>query len=333
MNIEYIISEDDFLTLIAEKFPNEHPSLILGRGDDCAEISCPPHMAISTDLFVEDVHFRRNYFSLFEIGYKALAVNISDIAAAGAKPLGVSTGLVVPVPFKREDAVSLIDGMAKAAADHDIALTGGDLSRGDKLSICVTIWGKSAVKNGEGAFLRRGPVTEGDILFVCGHIGLARAGFLSLEEKGRSAMLEYPAACKAHLMPEPLVQTGLLLAEAPSCRLMDISDGLLRDLPRMLKAYGVSYGAAVHIHEAALHPETVAFAKKQKENAALFAFTGGEDYALLGSCSEKDGILIEEAMGRRENMPRFLRIGNVTGQPGIILNEKPLSMTGFDHFS
>jgi thiamine-monophosphate kinase len=339
----YIISEDDFLALIAEKFPNTHPFVILGRGDDCAEIACPPQMAVSTDLFVEDAHFRRRYFSPFETGYKALAVNISDMVAAGAKPLGVSVGLVVPVPFKREEAEGIIDGMAKAASDFDIALTGGDLSRGDKLSFCVTIWGAPAgfvpggnthgVKNGETAFLRRGPVNEGDALFLCGQVGLARVGLLCFEEKGRAATLEYPASCRAHLMPEPLVQAGLLLAGHSSCRLMDVSDGLLRDLPRMLKAYGMSYGARVELPDTALHPETIGFAESRKENPTIFAFTGGEDYALLGSCSEKECMLIEEAMKRQPGMPRFLRIGTVTREPGITLNGTPLTATGFDHFS
>lgn len=341
MNSEYIKSEDDFLSLIAEKFPNVHPSLILGRGDDCAEIACPPQMAVSTDLFVEDAHFRRSYFSPFETGYKALAVNISDMAAAGAKPLGVSVGLVVPTPFSREEAAGIIDGMAKAASEFDIALTGGDLSRGEKLSFCVTIWGAPVVKNREPAFLRRGPVNEGDTLFICGQIGMARVGLLSFEENGRSAISEYPASCRAHLMPEPLVGAGLLLAKFPSCRLMDVSDGLQRDLPRMLKAHvgspdkppTVSYGAEIELSEASLHPETIKFAKKQKEISTLFAFTGGEDYALLGSCSEKDSAKIEKAMAGQPGMPRFLRIGSVTRQPGITLNGTPIAKAGFDHFS
>lgn len=332
MSANHITSEDDFLALIAEKFPNDHPSLILGRGDDCAEIACPPQMAVSTDLFVEDAHFRRRYFSPFETGYKALAVNISDMAAAGAKPLGVSVGLVAPVPFCREEATGIIDGMAKAAADHHIALTGGDLSRGEKLSFCVTIWGAPACKNREPAFLRRGPVHEGDILFICGHIGLARAGLTALEEQGRDAMTEYPASCRAHLTPEPLVNAGLLLAGYASCRLMDVSDGLLRDLPRMLKAYGGNFGAEITISESVLHPETVIFAAKQGEDPALFAFTGGEDYALLGSCSEKEYASIEDAMKRQNGMPRFLRIGTVTRNTGLVFNGTPLTATGFDHF-
>ncbi|CAK7063315.1 MAG: Thiamine-monophosphate kinase [Desulfovibrio sp.] len=337
MNSHYITSEDDFLALIAAAFPNTHPSLILGRGDDCAEIACPPQMAVSTDLFVEDAHFRQRYFTPYETGYKALAVNISDMAAAGAKPLGVSVGLTVPVPFNRENAAGIIAGMAEAAAKFDIALTGGDLSRGEKLAFCVTIWGApapdaAAPSPADRAFLRRGPVREGDALFLCGEVGLARAGLLLLEEKGRAALHAYPVCCRAHLMPEPLVTAGLVLARHSSCRLMDVSDGLLRDLPRMLRAYGVSFGAAIALPEDMLHPETTRYAHETGEDPALFAFTGGEDYALLGACPQDEFAVIKEAVELLPEAPRVARIGTVTTRPGLVLNGAPLSAAGFDHF-
>lgn len=333
MTPRHIESEDDFLALIAAKLPNSHPSLILGRGDDCAEIRCPERMAVSTDLFVEDIHFRKRYFSPFETGYKALAVNISDMAAAGAKPLGVSVGLVAPVPFAREEAEGLIDGMAKAAADFDIALTGGDLSRGGKLAFCVTIWGAPAPKSAPAQpFLRRGPVREGDVIFLCGQIGLARAGLALLESQGRAAAAEFPASCRAHLMPEPLVATGLLLSQHTSCRLMDLSDGLMRDLPRMLAAYGVFFGARITLSEKDLHPETLAYTQKTGDDPALFAFTGGEDYALLGACPEDVFFAISKTLEQEKEYYGAREIGRVTREAGIVLNGKTLAAKGFDHF-
>ncbi|SBV90959.1 Thiamine-monophosphate kinase [uncultured delta proteobacterium] len=330
----YIASEDDFLALIASKFPNEHASLVLGRGDDCAEIACPPQMAVSTDLFVEDIHFRRAYFTPFETGYKAMAVNISDMAAAGAKPLGVSVGLITPVPFPREEAEGILDGMLHAARQHDIALTGGDLSRGEKLAFCVTIWGAPAIPATSGPrFLRRGPVAPGDALFACGTLGLARAGLFLLEERGRRAESDFPAACAAHLMPVPQVRAGLVLAGIPGCRLMDVSDGLARDLPRMLAAHGTDCGAAITLPEAFLHPETSAFARAIGENPARFAFLGGEDYALLGACPP--GSLDRAAASIRDlpgDVP-FLLLGTVTEKKGIMLNGERLADAGFDHFS
>lgn len=334
MKSPFISSEDDFLALIAATFPNEHRSLALGRGDDCAEIVCPPRMVVSTDLFVEDVHFRRSYFTPRQTGHKALAVNISDIAAAGARPLGVSVGLVAPTPFPRTEAEGILEGMLDAATAHGIALTGGDLSRGEKLAFCVTIWGEAATpENAPAHFLRRGPVSPGDALFLCGQVGLARAGLLLLEEKGAEAAGQFPAACAALLAPVPLVAAGLALAAVPDCRLMDVSDGLARDLPRMLSSYGAKCGAAITLSRRGLHPELVTYADDKGEDPVRFAFLGGEDYALLGSCPAPR---IEEAAERVREADAALPfhiLGTVTATPGIVLNGASPDGPGFDHFT
>ena len=333
MNEICITSEDDFLALIAATFPNEHQNLVLGRGDDCAEIICPARMAISTDLFVEDVHFRRSYFSPAQVGYKALAVNISDMAAAGARPVGISVGLVTPVPFPRAEAKGILEGMLKAASEHSIALTGGDLSRGEKLVFCVTIWGEpSPSQNMEPYFLRRGPVSPGDTLFLCGHVGLAKAGLLFLEEYGVEAVTRFPAACGAHLTPTPLVSSGLALAAVSNCRLMDISDGLARDLPRMLSAHGAKCGATITLPHNALHHEVITCADDINEDPIRFAFLGGEDYALLGACPASAISDISECIRNADASLPFRVLGTVTASPGIVLNGTPLNDRGFDHF-
>lgn len=340
----YLRSEEDFLALIAAKFPNTHETLILGRGDDCAEVVCPPQLAVSTDLFVENIHFRRAYFSPFDIGYKAIAVNISDVASAGAKPLGVSVGLVAPVPFPRSEAEGILEGMLHAVNEYGIALTGGDLSRGGALSFCVTIWGAPVIPEGtEPRFLRRGPVSPGDKLFLCGAIGLARAGLLFLEEQkkrdehgerkesGKEAKTDFPAARAAHLRPVPLVRAGMALASIPGCRLMDVSDGLAKDLPRMLNAYGPERGAAITLAGDVLHPEVVTFAERIGETPIRFAFRGGEDYALLGACPSGELASAAEAVRNAAETP-FLELGVVTERPGVILNGSPVTDAGFDHF-
>ena len=333
MSGTYITSEDDFLALIAAIFPNEHRSLALGRGDDCAEIVCPARMAVSTDLFVEDVHFRRSYFSPAQVGYKALAVNISDMAAAGARPLGVSVGLVTPVPFPRVEAKGILEGMLKAASEHTIALTGGDLSRGEKLAFCVTIWGESgSFQNMEPHFLRRGPVSPGDTLFLCGHVGLARAGLFLLEDHGSEAVTRFPAACEAHLTPTPLVSSGLALATVPNCRLMDLSDGLARDLPRMLSAHGAKCGATITLPHNALHHEVITYADSISEDPIRFAFLGGEDYALLGACPASYISNVSECIRNADASLPFRVLGTVTASPGIVLNGISLNNRGFDHF-
>ena len=334
MTCDCIASEDDLLAIISRAFPQCHPLLALGRGDDCAEMLCPPAMVVSTDLFVEDVHFRTRYFTPEEIGYKAMAVNISDMAAAGAQPLGVSVGLAAPVPLERQTAEGIIAGMARAAEEFAIALTGGDLSRGDKLTFCVTIWGgHGSDSNASAPFLRRGPVTPGDALFLCGAIGLARAGLLLLEAEGRSALAHFPLACAAHLRPDPLVAAGLALATIPNCRLMDVSDGMLRDLPRLLAAWGPRRGAVITLAEQDLPPEAVAVARANGEDPVFFAFRGGEDYALLGACPAQALPETRARVARSCPSLPFLHLGFVTEDSGITLNGRLLSYSGFDHFA
>ena len=321
----YICSEDDFLALVDTYFPRAHPSLLLGRGDDCAEVACPERLAVSTDLFLEDVHFRRAYFTPHEVGYKALAVNVSDLAAAGAVPVGFSAALVCPLPFPREDAKEFLAGMAAMAAPLHLALAGGDIARGDKLGVCITIWGAPVAE--DAPFLRRHPVQPGYTLFYCGHMGLARTGLSMLELEGRAALTAYPAACAAHLTPIPLIRAGQAIAAAfPSCRLMDISDGLARDLPRMLG----EHGADIAMPPETLHPEVLAFALHTGIEPGILACSGGEDFGLLGACPADSYAHLTTALSGIAP-PVFL--GAVTEKPGITLNGTAAPICGFDHFS
>jgi thiamine-monophosphate kinase len=317
-----IRSEDDFLSLVDRWFANSHPHLALGRGDDCAELLCPGRLAVSTDLFLEDIHFRRRYFSPEDLGHKALAVNLSDLAAAGAMPLAFSLGLMAPAPFPRKDAEGILSSMAGLAGRHNLALSGGDLSRADKLGFAVTSWGGSATD--KTPFLRRTPVLPGHTLFYCGSLGLARVGLALLEQYGRPALAAYPAACLAHLRPEPLLAEGRALAAFP-CRAMDISDGLARDLPRML----AGLGAVLEIPEASLHPELRHFAAGQGLDPAMLAFTGGEEYGLLGAAPPELFPVLSTTLGAA---PAVL-LGTVREEPGIILNGRTVSGRGFDHFA
>jgi len=318
-------SEQAFLALIDRHFPNAHRHMPLGRGDDCARLSCPESLVLSGDLFIENVHFRTSYFSGADIGHKALAVNISDIAAMGCRPLGFSLGLMVP-PATPEGPGDfwddLFSGMAALAARFDLPLTGGDLSAAPMLGLNITIWGEPGP---DGRVLERRQCRPGDTLFVVGAFGLVRAGLLALEERGPDAERDFPAAVGAHRRPMPLVDEGLALAAIPGVRgLMDVSDGLARDLPRFL---GPDLGAAVDIPEAALHPETVAYARAGNLDPAAFAFLGGEDYALLACAAP------EAAATVLRSVPGAVRLGDVTAAGGITLNGAPAPAAGFDHFA
>lgn len=350
-------SEDAFLALINSFFPACTPKLRVGRGDDCAVFSCRDSMCVSSDLFLENVHFRLGYFSAEDIGYKALAVNISDIAAMGAKPTGFVMNLMIS--DQQRDTLGngfwngFFQGMSELAKEHDLVLAGGDLSRASCMGVAITIWGEPP---SGGRYLQRGQAREGDVLFCIGEIGLARLGLTLLEDSAEQGRLckqaasrttarsqarftprhglarqahgvdpsSYPAAVRAHLRPTLHVSEAGILTGIDGVRgLMDVSDGLARDLPRYL---GPNLGCCITLRGAELHPELRRFATRQQSDALEWALLGGEDYALLGSVAEEDWPRL------RREIPTARRLGDVTGVPGIFLNEKKFRFQGFDHF-
>jgi thiamine-monophosphate kinase len=318
------LSEDAFLTLIDEAFPENRGEDFVGRSDDCAVIEAPSRLLVSTDIFLEDAHFRRSYFTPYEIGWKALAVNVSDIAAMGGVPLGFSLALTSAPGLDEAFHQEMFSGMADLAGRHDITLSGGDLSKGSSLCLTITIWGRP-----HDRVLLRGACRAGDVLFTVGAFGLARAGLLSLEEHGRKAEKDFPTAVAAHLLPHPRVAEGLVLSSLPGVRgAMDLSDGLARDLPRFLMSRrGLSLGAELHFEAGDLHEEIRSYCAEKKLDPAAFALLGGEDYALLAAADAKSFPDVQRAL------PASQAIGRVAVEPGIKLNGRAFTETGFDHFT
>lgn len=329
-------SEDAFLAAITRQFPNIHPHMVLGRGDDCAILRGPETMALTTDLFIEEVHFRRAYFSPEDTGYKALLVNVSDIAAMGGVPVGFSLGLAGPPSTPAAYWEGVLAGMAGLAASLDLPLVGGDLNACAQVVLAVTLWGRPGPT---GRLLTRGNGRPGDELFLVGEPGLADVGLAVLEaltqepcpdtglpggpvQRLEAARAQWPCAVGAHLRPALRVGQGLALAAATGVRgLMDVSDGLARDLPRFLGPY---LGAELHLPPP--HPEVERWATLTGRAPALLAATGGEDYALLGACAPEAFQALAQAL------PQARGIGRISAKQGIFLDGAPLTATGFDHF-
>lgn len=324
-------SEDEILACVDRHFPLAHPAVQLGRGDDCAIFKQDAHLCASADLFLENRHFRRAYFEPEDIGFKALAVNLSDIAAMGAKPVAFVLSLGLPQNLEITFLDRMFSGMAALAAEEDIALAGGDISAADRLLLSITVFGERPAGH---SLLARGGAMNGDILFIIGTPGLAAVGFERLESGGRSALSEWPAACAAHLRPRPLTGAGLMLARAAynsrPPTLMDVSDGLARDLPRLLGQNSPSsaLGAEIEIPADTLHPEVLRHAELMGQDPAIAAFVGGEDYALLGACAQDMAPSLQAAI------PGFRRLGRITSTGRILCNGRDVAgVTGFDHFA
>ncbi len=335
-----ITSEAHFLEIVDAYFPNKHQALALGRGDDCAILKTNGNICISTDLFLENVHFRRSYFKPEDIGHKALAVNISDIAAMGARPLGFSLGLGLPENIDKTWLEKFFKGMSDLAKKFDVALVGGDVSSSTFIHICISIWGdivKSPLKStdqNKRKFLLRGGAMPQDIIFVVGKLGLARVGLNVLEAQNRNAEQIWPKACAAHLRPNPLINAGLIIKrigiQSRPPVLMDISDGLAKDLPRLLGMNANKenmLGARLDISEAMLDDEVITYCREQGLCPITEAWLGGEDYALLGACDEALFSILRTAL------PEVQQIGIATEDGKIMLNGNEATKQGFDHFN
>lgn len=333
-----LASEADFLTLLDELFerPGEvhaRAGLALGRDDDCVVLDGSTQsgpLVVSTDLFIEDEHFRLAYFTPQQAGAKALAVNLSDIAAMGARPHSFQLGLGVPRHTDAETLCGFLTGMAGMARTHGCLLSGGDVTRAPALTACITVTGVAVHPP-----LARATARPGNVIFLLGSCGLARLGLVLLESTlhGHRAVDDVrrmaPAAVAAHLTPVPRVNDGLALAASGVVTsLMDVSDGLAADLPRLLghahREAAAPLGADVAIANDAIHPEIREHCSREGLDPVAFALQGGEEYALLGTC-------LPDAL---PNLPDgALHLGFVTDSGTITVNGTPLTSGGYDHFS
>ncbi len=312
-----ISSEEQILDLIDIFFPLACNNIIIGRGDDCCVFKGDKHMCISSDLFLEDIHFKLKYFPPYSIGYKSLAVNISDILAVGGIPVGFNLSLILPSKTEETLLKGILKGMSDLAHRFNLYLTGGDISRGEKLGINITILGKI-----EKNILRRAQAKIGELIFITGDIGLARAGLVVLE--GGLPPGEYKQAIEQHLTPCVSLEIGEKLRNNPYISsLMDVSDGLARDLPRLLPPH---LGARLRIEDSILHQEVKKVAEEIGESPIEFALKGGEDYVFMGTIKKEAAPLL------LKEIPHAYIIGEVVKKRGIEVNGSHPRLEGFDHF-
>lgn len=318
--------------LIRRHFQRAAPAgsaVVLGVGDDCALLQPPPGelLAISSDMLVEGRHFLPGADPQ-ALGHKALAVNLSDLAAMGARPLGFTLALSLPAV---DDAwlTAFSAGLLALAEQHACPLVGGDTTAGP-LNLCITVFGSVV----PGRALRRDAAQAGDDLWLSGRTGEAR---LALERQfgtpwatalALSALEETALQARLH-RPEPRLALGRALAGMAHAAL-DLSDGLAGDLGHVLAASGV--GAC--IDETAL-PLAQTLARLPAEHRRECLLHGGDDYELLftaDAARRADVLAAAQASGTSVS-----RIGRIESTPGLRLNTADghrvdWTLRGFDHF-
>jgi thiamine-monophosphate kinase len=311
--------------LIARHFTRPVRRAALGVGDDCALLRVRPGMelAVSTDMLVEGRHFLSTV-APERLGHKALAVNLSDLAACGAEPLAFTLALSLP---KGDDifAAGLANGLFALADAHGIELVGGDTTAGP-LNICISVFGE--VPTGQ-ALLRSG-AQPGDELWVSGKIGDARLALEVFRGHVALAGLAFERVRRAMEQPQPRVALGRHLRGVASSAI-DLSDGLVGDLGHVLQRSGV--GARVEVDRLP-HSEDLAAQPQALRHECLLA--GGDDYELLFTAApaRRDEV---QAAAERSGVA-VTRCGAITREPGLHIVDGSgrvldLPLRGFDHFA
>ena len=276
------VGERAFLrSLRAQTLAEGSPALTLGIGDDAALLqdrALARGLVVTADALVEGVHFRRDWISPADLGRKALAVNLSDLAAMGARPLAALLTLSVPGATPLAELRGFFRGLRAACKAWACPLVGGDLTGGAHWTLSITALG---TPYSSGRVLRRDAARPGDWVYVTGWPGESGAG-LSALRRGITA----PALIRRHHRPTPRLAEGAFLAGLPRVALLDISDGVFNDASQLADASGL----AISLHPADQLPLSRplrAFAAKHgPPRAALdFFLYGGEDYELLFATS------------------------------------------------
>ncbi|MFC1970592.1 thiamine-phosphate kinase [Chloroflexota bacterium] len=254
-----------------------HQQLIIGIGDDAAAWHGDASIHLATvDSLIQDVHFSLDIMSWKELGWKSLAVNLSDIAAMGGVPGYVLVSLALPGNTEVEDVAALYEGMIELAQQFEVAIVGGDTCQAPMVSITVTVLGNSCNKH----VLSRATAKPGDKVAVTGYLGGAAAG---LEKLTNSMSFKQEAAKyfkDAFLRPLPRIAEGQLLVKQGVTTAIDISDGLLSDLRHICKASQVN--ARVEVDLLPIQPMV---RDNFGDRALEMALAGGEDYELLFTAS------------------------------------------------
>lgn len=311
-------------------------TVVLGIGDDAAAIRITDrkYILLTCDMLVDGSHFWRERITPEQLGHKALAVNLSDIAAMGGIPRYALISAGWPADLELEYAEGIYQGMAALAAAHGVFIIGGDTVSAPQLILDVTVMGEMEEK----PVSRRG-AKIGHVFAVTGSTGASAAG-LALLHKGTCCEYNFPessrqALLKSHFLPQPRVKEGAILLKTgrPSA-MIDISDGLASEVHHICEGSGV--GAQIYLSLLPVHEDVKRAGDLLGEDYLNWVLYGGEDYELLVTLSEDDALAVQKEL--RQFGVDFSIIGKVVDQKNgvkLFLEEGKainLAKKGYDHF-
>jgi thiamine-monophosphate kinase len=328
------IGEVDLIARIQRRFSGgKDDQLKIGIGDDAAAVLSEPGklLLLTTDMLVEGNHFLRGSISYKDLGYKSLAVNLSDIAAMGGYPGYAVVSLALPPDLKLQEFDSFYDGIQEVALNYGVAVIGGDITS-SKLGMVINI--TVAGYAGKEKIIRQNGAEPGDLIAVTGALGASQAGLLTL----LYPEIDFPTearekALNKHYRPVPRLKEGLILANTEKIHAMkDISDGLAKEINTIAHSSGVM--AVVDAARIPISPGAVEIGQILKKNPLEMAVQGGEEYELLFTFAARDYEALYD-IAYKNNMSISL-IGRVEEGEGVFIEidgqNEPLFFKGYQHF-
>jgi thiamine-monophosphate kinase len=324
------VGEHALLARLLTRLPRPSASVLVGPGDDAAVVATARNerLVITTDAVVEGVHFSRAHSTPADIGHRALAVNLSDLAAMAATPKWALLSLVLPGSMPVADVEELVDGMSALATRHGVSVAGGNITRTDgPLVVDVTAGGEAAPRK----WLTRNGARAGDEIYVSGSIGGAAAGLDMLEARTDASS---PCVTR-HRRPEPRVRLGIVMGRARVARAaMDLSDGLADAVHQVATASRVG----VRVDAASLPIDACAreWWKARGVDAVSAAVAGGDDYELLFAVPAKGAGRLR-SVTRRMSDPALTKIGVFTkdAHERVLIRDgkEDTIPRGYEHFA
>ncbi len=310
------MDEARFVRFLEERFPFSHGT---GIGDDTSVVKTGDwYQLVTKDLFIENVHFSLDYYTVEEAALKSAAVNLSDIAAMGGEPQYFYLGLGFPRRLGEEANRQFFNGLEKACRQWRVELAGGDFSSAGHLYISITMVGKARRP------VYRDGARTGDLIGITGVTGESAIGLKLLQRGIRTGPM-----VQRHKTVQPEIGKGLILSKYVNA-MIDVSDGILIDLKRVLAASGK--GGAIRYETIPVTEEIKQTCFHHHLDEYEMVLAGGEDYVLLFTVSSE-----KEKELRKENIDYFI-IGEITDSEGqLVVKEGGRSIetktTGYDHFS
>jgi len=331
------LSEDDLIATIRTLLSGEQPDVVVGPGDDAAVVRTGSgQQVLTTDMLIEGVHFELDSISARDLGAKSIVVNVSDLAAMAASPRYALVSIGLTPEVRAAWVVELYSGMREACGEYALTLVGGDTNRAERVVVSVTVVGEVA----PGGAVTRSGAQPGDVIVVTGSLGAAAGGLALVRMPASAAARALSAPWGRDLLealsrPVARVGEGQTLAQCGVTAMMDLSDGLAKDLSRLCAESGV--GARVELTRVPIAEALRQGASTLGVDALELAIGGGEDYELLATLDVTD---LEHARAELDE-----RFGVTLTDVGVIIEDggptavdargraAPLEPKGWDHFA